>query len=100
MQSATAFGPSCPQSFPSVPNAVFIPGNEDCLYLNVYAPSNAKNLPVYIWIHGGGYGFGDGTQDMTSIINANGNKFIAVAIQYRVSEAPCCHLLLSTYPEC
>jgi carboxylesterase type B len=65
----------------------FIPGNEDCLFLNVYAPSDAKSLPVLVWIHGGGYGYGDGTQDMSEIIAANGNGFVAVTIQYRVSWA-------------
>jgi para-nitrobenzyl esterase len=32
--------------------------NEDCLFLNVYAPADASNkskLPVMFWIHGGGY---------------------------------------------
>ena len=28
---------------------------------------------------------GDGTQDMTEIINDNGKSFVAVTIQYRVS---------------
>lgn len=59
-------------------------GNEDCLHLNVYAPVNASQLPVLVWIHGGGYGAGDGTQDLSAIINANNNSFIGVAIQYRV----------------
>lgn len=62
----------------------FIPGNEDCLFLNVHAPSNAQNLPVFVYIHGGGYGYGDASQDMTELLNANGNNFIAVGIQYRV----------------
>lgn len=86
-----------------MPNAPFIPGNEDCLFLNVYAPSvtttpsppsppDAKptpgpdpenKLPVLVWIHGGGYGFGDSTQDMTEIIAGNGKGFIVVTIQYR-----------------
>ncbi|SPO05142.1 related to esterase [Cephalotrichum gorgonifer] len=82
---ATEFGSACPQNFPSVPGVPFIPGNEDCLFLNVFAPPNAKNLPVVVWIHGGGYGLGDGTQDMSAIINENGKEFIAVTIQYRLN---------------
>lgn len=26
------------------------PGDEDCLYLNVYAPAGATGLPVLVWI--------------------------------------------------
>ncbi|KAK4245812.1 hypothetical protein C7999DRAFT_42707 [Corynascus novoguineensis] len=82
--NATAFGPMCPQSLSSIPGAVYTPGNEDCLFLNVYAPPNATGLPVLVWIHGGGYGQGGGTQDMSDIINANNRGFIAVTIQYRL----------------
>ncbi len=35
--------------------------SEDCLFLNVYAPADAKDkskLPVMFWIHGGGYSGG------------------------------------------
>ena len=41
-------------------------GNEDCLYLNVYAPAldaaqrAQLRLPVMVWIHGGGNGAGIG----------------------------------------
>ena len=35
----------------SEPNVV---GAEDCLYLNIWSPPNARNLPVMLWIHGGG----------------------------------------------
>jgi len=84
---ADTFGPKCPQSPPSVPTARFNPGDEDCLFLNVYAPilPRGKRVPVMIWIHPGGYGILDGTQDMSEIINANNNGFLAVSIQYRVS---------------
>jgi carboxylesterase type B len=70
-----------------VPTAKFALGDEDCLFLNVYAPvvSKGKTVPVMIWIHPGGYGLNDGTQDMSGIINANNNGFVAVAIQHRVS---------------
>ncbi len=29
--------------------------DEDCLFLNVYRPPGAKDLPVLVWIHGGSY---------------------------------------------
>ncbi|MBN1662126.1 MAG: carboxylesterase family protein [Deltaproteobacteria bacterium] len=29
--------------------------SEDCLYLNITAPKNASNLPVMVWLHGGGF---------------------------------------------
>ena len=35
----------------SEPNVV---GDEDCLYLNIWSPPNARDLPVMLWIHGGG----------------------------------------------
>lgn len=57
---------------------------EDCLFLNVYAPANASSLPVLVWIRGGGYGAGNGREDLSPIINANHNHFVGVAIQYRV----------------
>lgn len=84
IRQAAALGPTCPQAYPAVPGVPNLPGNEDCLYLNVYAPAGARNLPVLVWIHGGGYGFGDGTQDMADIINANDKGFIVVSIQYRL----------------
>jgi acetylcholinesterase len=39
------------------------PFDEDCLYLNVYAPLDSKYgekelLPVFVWIHGGGFATG------------------------------------------
>ncbi|KAK6005765.1 hypothetical protein QM012_007407 [Aureobasidium pullulans] len=79
---ANSFAPQCPQSSDSPGKGTL--STEDCLFLNVYAPPNAKNLPVLVWIHGGGYGLGNGRQDMQAIINTNNNSFVAVAIQYRL----------------
>jgi carboxylesterase type B len=58
--------------------------SEDCLFLNVQSPANASNLPVLIWIHGGGYGAGNGRQDFSDLLNTNGNNFVVVSIQYRL----------------
>ena len=47
------------------------------MFLNVYSPNNATGaLPVLVWIHGGGYGAGNGREDLSSIINTNGNNFV------------------------
>lgn len=88
---ADTFGSQCPQSPPALLPAALLPGvvnwtvaSEDCLFLNIYAPSNATNLPVLVWIHGGGYGFGNGQENLSAIVSANNNGFIGVSIQYRV----------------
>jgi carboxylesterase type B len=63
----------------------FLPSvSEDCLFLNVYAPQNANNLPVVVYIHGGGYGAGSGIQNLTDLILANNASFVGVTIQYRL----------------
>jgi carboxylesterase type B len=58
--------------------------SEDCLFLNVQSPANATDLPVLVWIHGGGYGAGNGRQDFTDLLATTGNKFVVVSIQYRL----------------
>lgn len=37
-----------------------------------------------IWIHGGGYGLGNGQPSLAPIIIANNNSFVGVSIQYRL----------------
>lgn len=59
-------------------------GEEDCLFLNVFAPSQAQDLPVLVWIHEGGYGAGNGMLDLGPVINGNNGSFIGVSIQYRL----------------
>jgi para-nitrobenzyl esterase len=52
-------GGICPQISPST--RAFA-GEEDCLYLNVFAPDPMPEepVPVMVWIHGGAYVFGSG----------------------------------------
>ncbi|OHW95365.1 carboxylesterase family protein [Colletotrichum incanum] len=60
-------------------------GNEDCLFLNVFAPADAKDLPVLVWIHGGGYSLDEAaTFDFSTQIGTNNNTYLAVVIQYRL----------------
>jgi len=82
---ATSLPPRCPQG----PQAPLPPrynytGSEDCLFLSVYAPAAAKDLPVFVWIHGGGYGGGQGNQDVGNISMINHNSFVSVVLQYRL----------------
>ncbi|PYH87985.1 carboxylesterase family protein [Aspergillus ellipticus CBS 707.79] len=80
--------PVCPQSGAAKTPYVYGfnsgPGDEDCLYLNLYAPPNATDLPVLVWIHGGGYGLFGAEYDPSPMINTNDNGFIGVEIQYRL----------------
>ncbi|KAI0889557.1 putative carboxylesterase [Annulohypoxylon maeteangense] len=80
--------PICPQSGAfGVPEAYGFnsgPGDEDCLYLNVYAAPNATSLPVLVWIHGGGYSVFGAAYDPSIWMNTNNNGFIVVEIQYRL----------------
>src|ERR1700761_8238112 len=61
-RDATRFGAHCAQG--RVFDDMIFQDNgpsEDCLFLNVYAPAQAKGggkLPVMFWIHGGGYAGG------------------------------------------
>ncbi|KAJ7216250.1 Alpha/Beta hydrolase protein [Mycena rebaudengoi] len=67
-----------------------IDSSEDCLFLNVYHPSDAdgvplKDLPVVVWIHGGGFVGGAASQYRGSDLIAQSNHgLVAVMIQYRL----------------
>ena len=62
------------------------PASEDGLYLNVWTPaqSASENLPVYVYIHGGGnnHGFASEIEFVASKLAAKG--IIVVAVSYRV----------------
>ncbi len=55
VRDAKAFAPACMQTGVSMPGEAPPKTSEDCLYLNVWAPADAKNLPVIVWIYGGGF---------------------------------------------
>lgn len=86
---ANVYGSQCLQTRPNDPISgpvLDTTGSEDCLYLNVWRPNNASSsgLPVLVWIHGGGYGNGNGTADPTFLTQLTGKDFVFVSIQYRL----------------
>lgn len=86
MRDASQFGDSCPQPYvKNLSTGLQLPGNEDCLKLNVFAPKNpGKDLPVMVWIHGGGL-LVDGAKDAQfTPINLVKNGVIVVTFDYRL----------------
>ncbi|HEY5920540.1 MAG TPA: carboxylesterase/lipase family protein [Kofleriaceae bacterium] len=81
-RDAGAYGHKCPQ------NTVLTPGGglEDCLFLNVWAPSPAPtNAPVMVWIHGGAFIFGSGGDSFYAGSElARNHGVVAVSINYRL----------------
>ncbi|XP_010610489.1 acylcarnitine hydrolase isoform X2 [Fukomys damarensis] len=62
------------------------PVSEDCLYLNIYTPAHAhedSNLPVMVWIHGGGLVVGTASKYDGSMLAAF-ESVVVVTIQYRL----------------
>ena len=60
-----------------------VTGEEDCLYLNIWSPPNAANLPVMFWIHGGGNTIGHGGSYNGSALAAD-RQVVVVTINYRL----------------
>ncbi|XP_076014416.1 cocaine esterase-like isoform X1 [Genypterus blacodes] len=81
----TAFSEAAFQTFPVTFPSVEM--SEDCLYLNVYRPSDTQpeeKLPVMVWIHGGRLTAGGAFQYDGSPLAAY-QHVVVVVIQYRLS---------------
>ena len=77
---ADKFAPQCPQTIPGIATS------EDCLYLNVWTPAKSPkaNIPVLVWIYGGGFSVGG-----TAVPTYSGEKLaqkgvVLVSIGYRL----------------
>lgn len=86
---ATAFGSPCPQTGgPLAAFGAFWPGiDEDCLFLNVYAPrpqdGEGERRPVMVFIHGGGLTVdASNSYDPTPLVEKGG--VLVVTINYRL----------------
>ena len=59
--------------------------SEDCLHLNVRAPTGGTNLPVMVWIHGGDHTDGSGSEPMYHSSDALPERgCVLVTINYRL----------------
>jgi para-nitrobenzyl esterase len=79
-RDALQTGDQCPQSLSySGPS-----NDEDCLYLNVWSPSGAHDLPVMVWLHGGAFIFGSGGDKYYSGEKLADRGIVVVTINYRL----------------
>ena len=89
---ANKFPTACPQIgnfFANVPASKFGKpvGTEDCLYLNVWRPAEAKirQLPVVVWIHGGSNFKGTSADPMyNGSYLASKSDVVMVSLNYRI----------------
>jgi para-nitrobenzyl esterase len=79
--AATEFGASCPQGMGGL--SATNEKAEDCLTLNVYAPTGGKKLPVMFWIHGGAFISGGSSQYDGTRLSAEG-PVVVVTVNYRL----------------
>ena len=60
-------------------------GSENCLTLNVVRPAEGKKLPVFVWIHGGGYMTGSASDTLYHGDTFAKDGIIYVNFQYRLN---------------
>ncbi|WP_166905037.1 carboxylesterase/lipase family protein [Mycobacterium sp. DL440] len=86
---ATVAGPVCPQiTDPRIPLDLGGRQGEDSLVLNVWAPAGTEpgaGKPVMVWVHGGAYVLGSGSQPLYNgaVLAAEGDV-VVVTINYRL----------------
>ena len=87
-RDATQFGAACHQ--PVARGESIYAGeaptmSEDCLFLNVWAPQQAHDAPVFVWIHGGALNTGAGSEAMYDGARlAASQGMVVVSINYRL----------------
>ena len=83
---AVMFGPVAPQTENQIGSATTQEQSEDCLSLNVWTPmADNKHRPVMVWIHGGGFTNGSGSDEWYdgSTFSERGDV-VVVTLNYRL----------------
>ena len=86
VKSADRFSPICMQRGSYPENAPPEPMSEDCLYLNVWVPTDtvSEKLPVMLWIHGGGLVNGSASTPLYAGDALARRNVIVVTANYRL----------------
>ena len=87
VRPATSFGPACVQPLrPATSVYAYDVGemSEDCLTLNIWAPVDAREAPVLVWIHGGSLQSGSSNEPMYDGAHLAARGVVVVSINYRL----------------
>jgi para-nitrobenzyl esterase len=88
VRQADRFGPTCMQRRNVYVDMVFRASGmgEDCLYLNVWTPAKAasERLPVLLYLYGGGYVVGDGSEPRYDGEAMARQGIVALTVNYRL----------------
>ncbi|MFT4252032.1 MAG: carboxylesterase family protein [Caulobacter sp.] len=85
VREAKAFGPDCMQNRVGWDDTqTTLPVSEDCLTLNIWTPEGAAKAPVMVWIHGGGYVMGSGSQPVFDGAALARRGVVVVTFNYRL----------------
>jgi para-nitrobenzyl esterase len=89
VRKADQFGPRCMQRTSPTADYWFRSDgmSEDCLYLNVWTPakSGKERLPVLVYVFGGGFQNGDGSEPRYDGESMAGKGIVAVTVNYRTN---------------
>lgn len=82
---ANSYGPPCPQ-VPFGPMNILPIQDEDCLSLNIWTPATKADnkLPVYVWIYGGRFIAGSGSELAYEGTGLASKGIVVVTLNYRV----------------
>jgi carboxylesterase type B len=85
-RAADQFGPQCPQRQLGPAAAAPRPMSEDCLSLNVWsgAQSGKERRPVFVWIYGGRFSGGSGSQPLFDGEGLARKGLVVVTFNYRL----------------
>jgi para-nitrobenzyl esterase len=87
VRATAEYGPRCTQGGPGGPNAAAPPPtSEDCLYLNVWtaAESQDERRPVMVWLYGGGFFGGAGSEPRYAGDGLAAKGAVVVTLNYRL----------------
>ena len=83
-RDAGSFGPACPQPARQDRPTNIAATAEECLTLNVWAPTAARDAPVMVWIHGGAFRIGAGSVGAYDGTAFASKGVVLVTINYRL----------------